>query len=387
MGWLNANGIWIGRNRGGGISWQTYWTHQSEVLFFAETNDVVAGKLYNRVSGRTAEYLTLTGSAGSEVYTAPDTADYQTADTDRLWFLPSTTPLNVTTADLVAYDFTRTIVKYDSETPHTIRAIMILSSDIPAVNADRLHKDFLLSIYWSGVYNDSGVLKDNKPATERYLWNLPKTITGLVAWFSGKVPEAFTLAGTSVNIMEDLSENGNHLLAVAADTTRPTYSAVTGRMTLVAASSQRLRLAACAINQPHTRFMVYKKLVLTDIAGYIMGSATNVAGLNGTGTSGDGIYIMHAGTALNYGANNLLTNLHILVFNGASSSGQINDGAPVVGNTNTNNMNGIELGSYNNGAGGVFFDAEFCESIDYTGIVSDSDKLKIKSYLQTKWGL
>lgn len=26
MGWLNANGIWIGRNRGGGISWQTFWS-------------------------------------------------------------------------------------------------------------------------------------------------------------------------------------------------------------------------------------------------------------------------------------------------------------------------------------------------------------------------
>lgn len=26
MGWLNINGIWIGRNRGGGISGQTYWT-------------------------------------------------------------------------------------------------------------------------------------------------------------------------------------------------------------------------------------------------------------------------------------------------------------------------------------------------------------------------
>ena len=25
MGWLNINGNWIGRNRGGGISWQTFW--------------------------------------------------------------------------------------------------------------------------------------------------------------------------------------------------------------------------------------------------------------------------------------------------------------------------------------------------------------------------
>ena len=383
MGWLNANGIWIGRNRGGGISWQTFWKTQTGVLFFAETKDVVAGKLYNRVSGRTAEYLTLTGIAGSEVYTAPDTADYQTADTDRLWFLPSTTPLNVTTANLVTYDFTRTIVKYDSETPYTVRAIMILSADISALLVDRMHKDLWLSIYWSGIYNDNGMVKDNKPLTERYLWNLPKTITGLIAWFSGKVPEAFTLDGTSVNVMEDLSENGNHLPAVAANTTRPTYSA--SRVTFVKTSSQRLRLAALAINQPHTRFMIYKKLVAADIAEYMMGSATNIAGLMGTATNGDGVFVIHGGTALIYGANNLNDNIHIAEYNGANTKYWINDGAVVSGNGGTNNMNGIELGAYNDGA--VFINAEFCESIEYAGILSEANRLAIKAYLETKWGL
>ena len=32
MGWLNINGNWIGRNRGGGISWQTYWTNLNSVV-------------------------------------------------------------------------------------------------------------------------------------------------------------------------------------------------------------------------------------------------------------------------------------------------------------------------------------------------------------------
>jgi hypothetical protein len=32
MGWLNANGIWIGRNRGGGISLQTYWANRHPEL-------------------------------------------------------------------------------------------------------------------------------------------------------------------------------------------------------------------------------------------------------------------------------------------------------------------------------------------------------------------
>lgn len=336
----------------------------------------------NKVPGAT-DFLTVAGSAGSETFQCPNTAPYQTADTDRLWFLPSTTPLSVTTADLVAYDFTRTIVKYDSASPYAISAIMILSYDISAALVDRLHKDFELSIYWDGVYNDSGVVKDNKPLTERYLWNLPKTITGLIAWFSGKVPEAFTLSGTSVNVMEDLSENGNHLSAVAANTTRPTYS--NGRVTFVKTSSQRLRLAALAINQPHTRFMVYKKLVAADIAEYMMGSATNVAGLMGTASNGDGVFVIHGGTALIYGANNLNDNIHIAEYNGANTKYWINDGAVVSGNAGTNNMNGIELGAYNNGA--VFIDAEFCESIEYAGILSEPNRLAIKAYLKTKWGL
>jgi hypothetical protein len=42
MGWLNANGIWIGRNRGGGISWSSYWTNlNSEKAFVSDTFDFV----------------------------------------------------------------------------------------------------------------------------------------------------------------------------------------------------------------------------------------------------------------------------------------------------------------------------------------------------------
>jgi hypothetical protein len=382
MGWLNINGNWIGRHSG--KSWSSYWSHQSDVLFFAETKNVVAGKLYNKVSGRTAEYLTLTGSAGSEVYTCPDTADYQTADTDRLWFLPSTTQLNVKTADLIAYDFTRTIVKYTSVAPYTIEAIAILSADISASLVDRLHKDFLLSLYWSGVYNDSGVLKDNKPATNRCLWNLPKTITGLLWWRSAKVPESINLTGDLVNQWEDISENLNHILKIS-DATRPSFDSVNESIVFTAAGDTSLRLATLVVNQPFTKIIVYKKTVDFDVATYICGSATNPGGLIGTSTSGTGAFIAYSGTPLTQGLNDANTNIHIVEFNGANTKYWLNDVAVFTGNAGANNMDGDEIGSYNNSTANS--NCEVMEYLCYSGALSDGNRILLKEYLQAKYGL
>ena len=44
MGWLNINGNWIGRNRGGGISWQTFWTPKKEpstLIVTAQTDTTI----------------------------------------------------------------------------------------------------------------------------------------------------------------------------------------------------------------------------------------------------------------------------------------------------------------------------------------------------------
>ena len=55
------------------------------------------------------------------------TAPYETADTDYIWFKTDSSQRTTTTAELIGYDFTRTIVKYANVTPYAIEAIMILT--------------------------------------------------------------------------------------------------------------------------------------------------------------------------------------------------------------------------------------------------------------------
>ena len=150
------------------FDWAAYWASQPEVLFFGLYSDISGGQMPNRVPGAT-DYLTVAGVAGSETYQCPNTAPYIAADTDNIWLDKGGNPRTPTTAELITYDFTRTIIKYLDEAPNTIEAIMILSSDISVAKTNNLHRDFWLSLFWSGVLNAYGHLKENRGA-ERSVW-------------------------------------------------------------------------------------------------------------------------------------------------------------------------------------------------------------------------
>ena len=163
--------------------WASYWASQDGVLFFAETTNIADGKLYNQVTGAT-DYLTVTGAAGSYTFQCPDTAPYIAADTDLIWFKANESQRTPTEAELVGYDFTRTIVKYDNLTPYSIRWIMILSSDL---DTDAMRDSFDLSIWWSGVLSLHGNVKGNKPLTQKYEW-VTFPVTNLIGYW--KLDEA-----------------------------------------------------------------------------------------------------------------------------------------------------------------------------------------------------
>lgn len=74
--------------------------------------------------------------------------------------------INYTPAQLVAEDFEDIIVKYDNEAPHHIRMWGVLKSNLignlTQYQLDTLHQVFDLWVYWSGEWNDYGVLKENR---------------------------------------------------------------------------------------------------------------------------------------------------------------------------------------------------------------------------------
>ena len=141
-------GIHLGKRVGSvGQSLSTYWASQPEVLFFGEISKIHDGKLYNQKRGAT-DYLTVGGSAGSYTFQCPNTAPYISADTDYIWFKTDASQRTTTEAELIGYDFTRTIVKYEDVSDYSIQAIMILSSN---VDTAKMRNDFHLSIWWSNV--------------------------------------------------------------------------------------------------------------------------------------------------------------------------------------------------------------------------------------------
>jgi len=132
---------------------------KNKFLFIGYYSHISNGKMPNILG---TDYLTVAGSAGSETYQCPNNATYITADSDKLWFNP--TLQTVTTANLIGYDFLRTIVKYDDDSPYTIRWIGILkaTSTFTQSELNNLFRYFRLSVWWNNSLNAYGRVKENR---------------------------------------------------------------------------------------------------------------------------------------------------------------------------------------------------------------------------------
>lgn len=154
-------GTYIGIGRSG-QSWAAYWATQSEVLFFGEVSKISAGKLYNQKQGA-SDWLTVAGAAGSYTFQCPNTAPYIAADTDYVWFWG--VQKTITEAQLIGYDFARTIVKYDDNAPYAIRWIMILKAGetLSVIKRNKLFQSFELHFLWDNNANFTyGRFKGNR---------------------------------------------------------------------------------------------------------------------------------------------------------------------------------------------------------------------------------
>lgn len=154
--------------------WDAYWALQTDsILFYGELSEIVDGKLYNQMQGA-SDYLTVVDSTpGAETFQCPDNATYKTADEDFIWFNPGGEQRTVTTTELVSYDFSKTIVKYNSSSPFQIDKIIILSSSLVLTEVLKyLLMDYAqLSLWWDGTLSDHGYLKGNR-GIGRSVWQI-----------------------------------------------------------------------------------------------------------------------------------------------------------------------------------------------------------------------
>lgn len=170
MGWININGNWIGRNRGGGISLSSYWTPTFEFFWYEGSGNITDTELIDKsgngnnitITGKdfSTSYIPVTSAA---TFAMPAKGILYASDRDGLWY-NNEVPRAVTVAKLIGYDFSRTIIRYNSAAPYNITAIAILKYNITLTSAqyDKLHRDFRLPVFWSGLFNQNGFIKGNR---------------------------------------------------------------------------------------------------------------------------------------------------------------------------------------------------------------------------------
>jgi hypothetical protein len=134
-----------------------YWVQQSECYEIWKVTG--AGNL---VGLKRWDILTVGGSIGSYTFQVPNTNPYQTYDTDKIWFKSDLVQRTVTQAEIVGFDFSKTIVKFLSTSPFTPDYIMILSSAFATANENKMRDEFLLSNWWNDTNSEHGEVKDNR---------------------------------------------------------------------------------------------------------------------------------------------------------------------------------------------------------------------------------
>lgn len=216
MGWVLGlgNGVVFRQGGGSGLG-SSYWTHQSEVLFFGLYSEISGGQMPNKVDGG-ATFLTVAGVAGSETYQCPNTAPYIAADTDYIWFDADGTQRTTTTAELIGYDLQKTPVKYNDTTPNAIVAIMILKAGetIAGTKRDKLFTDMWLPIMWDNSLSAFGRVKDNRGATQQ-LWTPDVLVWDTFTDTNGVALESHTpeVGGSWIKVANDIDIQNNALHA------------------------------------------------------------------------------------------------------------------------------------------------------------------------------
>lgn len=152
---------------------------RQKLLFYGVYSEIANGKMPNKFG---TDWITVAGIAGSETYQLPNTAEYKAADTDYIWFQIAGTQRTSTTAELIGYDFARTLVFYDNVAPYAIKAIAILK--VGETISNYLRDIFNLSMWWDNTLSYFGNIKGNRGSWQS-IWVAELIYTKLLSHFDG----------------------------------------------------------------------------------------------------------------------------------------------------------------------------------------------------------
>jgi hypothetical protein len=151
---IRIGGLRLGSSRGASVP--AYWKNQSN---FYELWTVTGSGSF--VGLKRGDILTVTGTGLNAIYAVPDTDAYKTRDIDYGFHKSDGSVSTLCDGNrLIAYDFSKIIVKYLDVSPYTIEYIGILDTG-QSVN-NKMRDDFHLSIWWDNVLSDHGATKQNR---------------------------------------------------------------------------------------------------------------------------------------------------------------------------------------------------------------------------------
>lgn len=128
----------------------------------SELVDVISG---NNITVTGMDFSTTIPSTSTATLAMANVAALKTDDGfDGLWFTDAGAVNQVPVSYLIGNDYSRTIVKYEDSSPYNISWIGVLDDAVSLTSdqIDSLHLYFRLHIFWSGVFNNYGYLKDNR---------------------------------------------------------------------------------------------------------------------------------------------------------------------------------------------------------------------------------
>ncbi len=385
---ISVSKIPIPFNKGGGISWSSYWKTQN-VFDFLWMGEVSGNELVD-VSGNgnnlvitnnelVTNYIPATSSA---TFAIPNVAGLKTDDNDKFWADAGGTILQKTAANLVASDMTRTIIKYDNSAPYHVRWIGILKSTVTLTSdqIDKLHQSFLLWLFWSGSLNAYGVIKAN-----RVIVPMPDIMTDGNSLFFLDYKTNVTQSSFKVSAWADYFGNGISVDQGTAGN-RPTVGA--SSIVFNRANTEFLYKDALGIKQPTSIYAVMKYTQY--IRSYLI--SPPLISTNGSLKIdlGDVVPQLRISAGVNSDVNvNLALNtwgIVRIVFNGAGSKFQIDETAAWTGNAGLGDMGGISIGALSGGT-------QRPSSIEMRGLLlrkivdTDENSDAIHDYLKARYAL
>jgi hypothetical protein len=359
----------------------------AKMLFWGKVSEIAAGKMPNKVTGAT-DVLTVGGSEGTYTFQCPDTAPYIAADTDYIWFKTDETLRTVTEAELVGYDFPRTLVKYDNTTPYAIREIIILLDGATLTTAEEnLLRDYMeLSIWWSDILSDHGVVKGNRGVGQS-IWGIeyPSILAdgNTIAWYDALDLTTITKDGSNlVSQWNDKLAGGKNLTATG--TQRPTWSA-TG--ILANGTTNTMKKTPVTQAQPIFIYAVLRQKSWTSLSRLCSMVGSNDEGIGMTQYDSSPKFSVYAGNTPLYLSLTLdQFGIIRLLFNGASSKAILNNDAPVTGNAGAWGMGVITLFSWA-AQDAQFANIEIADFIIRKAADNSTNEASIYNYLKIKHSL